>query len=329
RTLFVLTKQEIKAIEKLISKLQLDKLNTDESKIRALEIFMKTNINNKGAGDNLTVDKMLELKNGDENNVQKLYVGAAQMLNIPVEVIVTCNRMKRKFDGDFPSWNSLQEYLLYFPSIGKYLSSNNYSSRLGFPPPELIGNKALFIKETQIGDLKTAVTKIKTVAPPEVSKSYNNINSSVVFDSKSFTPTIKMKQEFMGYCGYYTQPYIPYMDDAKKKEFLESMAQFIGKGVIVKSSKMTGGEENDILVNPLVIDCVLEAPQLIENANNKYLFKVGELIGPQEEMYQEKKRQADADIQYMHSYTRVLEIKIPSGYKIKNLDDINIDKKFI
>src|ERR1019366_10663356 len=90
RTLFVLTKQEIKAIEKLISKLQLDKLNTDESKIRALEIFMKTNINNKGAGDNLTVDKMLELKNGDENNLQKLYVGAAQMLNIPVEVIVTC-----------------------------------------------------------------------------------------------------------------------------------------------------------------------------------------------------------------------------------------------
>lgn len=328
-SLFVFTKPELKAVEKLISKLQINSLNSDEAKIRALEMFMKNNINNKEAvGDNFTIDKMLELKYGDETNFQKFYVASAQILNIPVEVVITSNRMKRKFDGDFATWSSLQEFLVYYPSIGSYLSSTNYYSRLGFPAPEFTGNKGLFIKETVVGDIKAAVSKVKMINPPEVNKSYNNLTSSVVFDPNTFTPVITTKQEFVGYCAYYTQPTIPYLDDNQKKEFLENMTQFIGKGIIVKSSKMTGGEPKDILVNPLVIDCVVEAPQLIENAANKYIFKVGELIGPQEEMYQEKKRQTDAEPYYTHSYTRLLEIKIPSGYQIKNLKDIVIDKKF-
>jgi 3-deoxy-D-manno-octulosonate 8-phosphate phosphatase KdsC-like HAD superfamily phosphatase len=327
KALFQFTKQETKAVDKLISKLGINKLGSDELKIQALERFMKSNIANKETNEYVTIDKMLDLKYGGETCLQKFYIASAQALNIPLEVVVTCNRMDRKFDGDFPSWNNSQDYLIYYPSIGKYLSSSNYYSRLGFPPPQLTGNKGLFIKETQIGDLKTSVSKVKIIEAPAAGKSHSNINSLVSFDASSFTPIVNMKQEFTGYCAFYTQPAIPYMDDKQKKEYLDEMGQFIGKGVTVKSINMTGGEPNDILAVPLTVDCVVEAPQLIENAGGKYIFKVGDLIGPQEEMYQEKKRLTDGDIYYTHSFNRTLEIKIPAGYKIKNLNDIKIDKK--
>ena len=271
--LFTFSKPETKAMEKLIAKLELDKIKTDELKIAALEQFMKANINLKEAEENSTVDKMLDIKYGNETSFQKIYIGVAKLLNIPVEIVLTTDRMKRKFDSNFQSWNSLQEYLTYFPSFGKYLSADNYSSRLGFPPPELTGNKGLFIKETEVGDLKAGVSKIKTIETPNFANSYNNNTASVVFNEENFTPSINIKQEFMGYCAYYMQPGLQYSDANQKKEFLDNMAKITGKETIVKSSDMQGITNNDVLINPLVITSVVEAPHLIENAGNKYFFK--------------------------------------------------------
>ena len=55
------------------------------------------------------------------------------------------------------------------------------------------------------------------------------------------------------------------------------------------------------------------------------LFKLGELIGSQEQMYQEKPRQLPAEVQYAHVLERKISFDIPAGYNIKNLNDIKID----
>lgn len=327
KAFYSFTKQELKAVSKLISTLGIKKLETDDQKIRAFETYMKTNINNKATGEKLSLDQVLARKNGSENDLQRIYMAAANVLKIPFETVITLDRMNRKFDEDFPSWNSLQEFLIYFPTLDKYLSATNYLSRLGFPPPELVGNKGLFISETEIGKIKTAITKVKELEAPDIANSYNNINTTVKFEPEVFTPKIKMKHEFMGYSAYYTQTTLPYLDDKQKKEFLDEMAKFIGEETIVKSAELTGENQEDILVKPLIINCEVEAPQLVQSTNDKFLFRVGGLIGPQEEMYQEKERQTDAEIHYTHSYTRILEINIPQGYRVANLDDLNINKK--
>ncbi|MCW3072475.1 MAG: hypothetical protein JWO44_2365 [Bacteroidetes bacterium] len=324
--IFNFQKGELKAMDKLISKLGVNSMKTDEEKIRAVEMFMKTNINM--TGENVPIDKMLDVKYGDDFAMQRLYVGVAKALGMPVEVVLTTDRMNRKFDSNFPSWNNLREYLLYFPAIDKYLSCSNYSSRLGFPPPELTNNKGLFIKETELGDLKTGISKIKSIEAPVYTNSYNNLTESVVFNSETFTPTINIKQEYMGYPAYYIQPAVFYMEAAQKTELMDNLSKFIGKETIVKSNKSSGTDKAEILSKPFVVESVVETPQLIENAGNKYLFKVGALIGPQEELYQDKARQSDAEITYTHSFGRNIEIKIPQGYKIKNPEDINIKKEY-
>ena len=326
--LFTFTKQELKAVDKLISKLSLEKLKTDDAKILTLEQWVKTNIGKKETNDASGVDKMLDVKYGSDINLQKLYIAAAEQLKIPVEAVLTCDRTKRKFDSTFPSYNNLQEFLIYYPSMGKYLSSSDYSSRLGFPPPELAGNKGLFIKETTVGDLKTGVSKVKNIDFTPFGLSHNNIDAKVEFNADNFTPVINYTQDFLGYPAYYVQPEVPYMDDGQRKQFLDEMAKMPGKETVVKSVKMTGDKNTDVMVNALVVESMIETPQLVENAGNKILFKVGELIGPQEELYQDKKRQLDGEIRYAHSFGRTIEIKIPKGYKVKNPDDIKLDKRY-
>jgi len=325
--LFNLEKKEIKAVDKLVSKLSLKNLSSDEQKVHKLDQFLKTNINYKEVQGTISVDKMMDLKYGDAVSFIKTYIGACKTLNIPIEVVLTTDRFDRKFDGTFSTWNNLQEYLLYFPSTGKYLSPTVFTSRLGFPSPECTGNKGLFIKETQIGDIKAPVSKVKYIEPATFDVSSSNITANVVIDNTSFMPSVSMKQEMKGYSAFYTQPILPYLDEAQNKEMMNDLAKTIGKESILKSYKASGTEIEDALVKPLIIESELDAPQLIENAGNKYLFKVGQLIGPQVELYQEKARQSDADIDYNHSFTRILEIKIPDGYKIKNPDDINIKKE--
>ena len=63
----------------------------------------------------------------------------------------------------------------------------------------------------------------------------------------------------------------------------------------------------------------------INKAGSKYLFKIGELIGPQVEMYQEGERQFDIDTDFNHLYHRVLTIEAPEGFVFKNLDDLVMD----
>ena len=63
-------------------------------------------------------------------------------------------------------------------------------------------------------------------------------------------------------------------------------------------------------------------------AVNLLLFKVGELIGSQVQMYQEKTRQLPADVQYPHVLYRKIKFEIPEGYTIKNLNDLNIDIQY-
>ena len=76
---------------------------------------------------------------------------------------------------------------------------------------------------------------------------------------------------------------------------------------------------------PLIIGGTIHTGEPIERAGNKILLKLGELIGRQEEMYQEKPRQLPADVGYAHILERKINFEIPAGYNIKNPEALNMD----
>jgi hypothetical protein len=75
---------------------------------------------------------------------------------------------------------------------------------------------------------------------------------------------------------------------------------------------------------PFILSAVVKASELMERAGNKLIIKIGDIIGPQVEMYQEKPRQFPMEIDYPHVLERHIRFTIPEGYGIKNPDDIKI-----
>ena len=79
---------------------------------------------------------------------------------------------------------------------------------------------------------------------------------------------------------------------------------------------------------PLTIHIKTKSGELIEQAGNKLLVKIGMAIGPQVEMYQEKPRQQPVGLDYGHVEERTIDFIIPQGYTISNLNDLKIKQVY-
>ena len=77
---------------------------------------------------------------------------------------------------------------------------------------------------------------------------------------------------------------------------------------------------------PFIATCTSSNQKLTERVGATYLFKLGQVIGRQEEMYQQGKRQTDIDVPFMHVYIRKITVNLPAGYTLKNTDKIDINK---
>jgi hypothetical protein len=89
------------------------------------------------------------------------------------------------------------------------------------------------------------------------------------------------------------------------------------------------GSRIDIGVRPIIFDVTLTANSLVESAGNDFILYIGKTIGTQSEMYQTSKRKLPVDIEFIHAFSRKIEFKIPEGYKVSNLEDINMKVEMV
>ena len=79
-----------------------------------------------------------------------------------------------------------------------------------------------------------------------------------------------------------------------------------------------------MLNKPYIFEGDAEVNSLLENAGNKILLKIGQIIGSQVEMYQDTARKYGVENAYNHSYKRIINLTIPIGYEISNINDLNM-----
>ena len=290
-----LSKKTKNALKRLIRELKLEENADLDTKIRAIENYIKTNIfAAEFSSDKLSnLDSIIEEKVASESGLIKLYIAIFNELNIKHNMVFTCSRKFMHFDKEFEANIFLQDIIIYFPKTKKYLAPNENESRYGFPPGYLTDTYGLFIKQVKVGDFVSAVGKIKKIKPVDASHSTDNMIINVNFDSDDISTTyINLKRSMSGYYG---------MENDK--------------------SELFG-------IKPIVFDIDFTSDAFVEKAGKKYLFKVGELIGSQMELYQEKERVLSLENEFQRSYERTINITIPEGYTIANLDEINIDNEF-
>jgi len=318
-------------INDFIKELELDKNVDEETIIRKVDFYIKTTIYSQDvySDDLQDLGFILTNKMASESGTLKLYIAVLKTLNVNPQIVLTTDRNELKFDPKFEANNFLTDFLLYFSKSKKYLSPNASGTRFGFPMPYVTDNYGLFIKEVTVGDYKSAVGKIKYIEPVKVEKTVDTMDVLIDFDKENLTEnTVHFDRSFSGYYAMNIQPFMHLIQGEQRDELVDDFIKNITDDLEITSRKIVNGESELFGIKPLqfVVDFTTEA--FVEKAGRKYLFKLGDLIGQQVQLYQEKKRVLSLEEQFHRSYFRTLTINIPEDYKITNLEDINIDNSY-
>jgi hypothetical protein len=321
-------KKERKLAEKVVDTMKLDKLS-EEDKIRKIESAIKSSVAMREdvQGDQYrSLADILKSHVSDEVGMLKLYHLLLDAAKINHEIVLTTSRFDRPFDGDFESWVFLQKYLFYFPETGQYIAPTEILSRYRFPPADWICQQGLFIHGVALGDFNTGVGTVKDIACNDYKLSMNDIFADTKFDLDMGVVNLHFKQTMTGYEAYNNgQGIYSYLSDDEKKQFGESVFKQTFPDAKPTNVKISGYKEPDLLRKPFVIEADFSTNSVLEKAGNKYLFKIGELIGPQSELYRDSVRHAPIENHNNHGYHRELAFEIPAGYKVTNLDAANMD----
>ena len=326
-----ISKKTQKGLEKFLTEAIGNIRNNEEATVRNLEYFIKNNVyytqgNSPGLSD---LDEILEKKVASSTGLLKLYAATLTALNVKHEMVLTTDRQELKFDPQFEAGNFLSDVLLYFPDFKTYLAPTDTDSRYGFPPSYFTDNYGLFIKKVSLGGLTSGLGRVDYIDPVTADKTFDKMLINVDFDAEDLS-TLKVKLD-RGINGYYAMNIHPFMNLIKeddKIELIENFARNLDEGAEIISREVLNSDPALFGIKPLRFVLDFKSDAFIEKAGNRYIFKVGELIGRQVELYQEKERVLPLEEQFHRSYYRTITINLPSGYQIANPDDLNINNSF-
>jgi hypothetical protein len=320
-----ITKADQKVFDKIIKEIYLPKDASTDDKIWKIDNYLKTNIQIEENGDQSdAAADIYATKQASDFGMIRLYAALFEKLGIDYNIVLTCDRTICKFDKEFESYRNITDYLMYFPTTEKFLTPSKYAYRYGLVPYQFTDNYGVFIKETSLGDFKTGVGKVKYIPPSAYKETYSNLDMKVTISDSVDDVIIDTKDAGFGHYAIYTQPYIRLINETNLKNYIETILknQMNSIEILDWKTENTGTEAVGKL--PFILISKSRNNALIEKAGNNYLFKVGELIGPQMEMYSEEERKLPLYSDYKRQYIRHIEVTLPNGYLVKNLSDINI-----
>lgn len=303
----------------------------EEAAIRKLEFFIKNNVYyTEGNADELgDLNSVLEKKVANETGIVKLYAAALTALDIKHELVLTCDRQDLKFDKDFEATNFLQDFMIYFPKKKKYLSPVERASRYGFPPAYLTDTYGLFIKKVTVGTLTSGLGQISYIDPVKADHTRDEMLVEVEFSPEDLSNVnVHLDRGLSGYYGMYIHPFMNLVQEKDKNELIESFALNLDEAAEITKKDLINQDPELFGLKPLQFVLDFKSDAFMEKAGEKYLFKIGELIGRQIELYQEKERKLPLENEFQRSYYRTIKVKIPAGYQISNLEDLNIHNTF-
>ncbi len=319
-------------IKKFIEEATKSKDLDEESLIRKLEFYIKNNIyiTDDNSDNFKDLNEVINKKIANETGLIKLYTSIFKSLNIKHEIVITSDRQDLKFDKNFEANNFLTDFLIYFNKTKSYLSPTESESRYGFPPAYLTDNYGLFIKEVKIGDFVSGLGKIKYIHPIKADRTEDKMILDIDFEKDNISKChVKLDRSMSGYYAMYLQPFIHLIKDENRDELIEGFAKNINEDLNITSKEIINADPKLFGIKPLRFILDFNSEVFTEKAGKKYLFKAGELIGQQMQLYQEKERVLPVESEFTRSYYRTINIKIPEGYKVANLDDINIKNTYI
>lgn len=323
--LTTVSKEDQKAVNKLVKVLNDDPAEHLETRIKKIEAKIKSSIQvSEGREESLgEIASILKVKLASHQGMTRLFLAVFNSLNIQCTPVLTCSRESIKFDAEFDTWAYLDDYVLHFPETKKFLSPYVFECRYPLIPPDFTAQKGLFMQPFTSGNTISALSVIGEIPAVDYSYNIDNLDLDIRFDGDLSTNEIRQAREFGGYNAAYFTPYYDIMSNDQKQEMIDQLTKQTAPDAAI--TKWTAGPATDSQSNNFMVAVDFRSSHFVERAGSRILFKVGELIGPQIEMYRENDRTVAVENDFNRMYNRVIRIHLPAGYKVKNADDLIID----
>lgn len=313
--------KERKAVKKFLQQAGVAADEPEERKIRKIESAIKGSITlykQETSEKGWRLENVINKKAATESSMVRLFANCFEMAGVKHELGMAPDRSQRTLDEDFENWSSLEHYVFYFPNQQKYLSPASVYIRYPFTITDIVENKALFCKITKLGNMTTAIADIRVVPAIATEESQHNIDATITFD-EAMEATTRMKVSFTGYSAMGMREYAVLLPKDKLKDLVQSICGLSEKPEQLLEYDVTGAEFDNYFDNvPLVMSARINSPQLTEKAGSRYILKIGDVIGRQQELYQDAERHLPIDVTYPHLLNRIITIVVPNGYKILN-----------
>lgn len=320
---------EQQAVKGLLKDLKVKKLETPEEQFAFVEHHIKSNfyIDDNASESADQVDNVIKNQYSTERGFTRLFVAVLDELDIEHEIVLTSDRSESvRFDGDFESWNYLSDYFIYLTRADKFMAPYHFEFRLGLWPAAFSATEGLFIKQSTFEGTSVPVAQIKKLLEMPYTVNYDQLEVNVNFSDDLSENTIEVKRAYNGYEGQVIKSIAQRANAEQKEEFLESLLQYIGPNTTFKEKAFTAENlEYDTWSDYIRIQGTFDSKEFIEQAGDIILFKAGDLIGRQSELYQENERQNLIENDYNRGYLRTIQVEIPEGYSIQNPQDIDMD----
>lgn len=267
------------------------------------------------------IDYILKNRSSSDYGIIKAYAHFLKALNIEYEIVITANRYEHKFDTEFYNPNSLREFLIYLPRLKQYISPDRIDYRVSEAPTTILGNNGLFINyELQyyfkkIGQDDPNYSKIKRIMDISFSDDFDKV-------------IVNEDQEYTGHWGFQNRAFMALTTGQQKADFEDYLTGSGIEGKNVKKFELGNTEMNQTKYNlPYTVKSTIESSALLEEAGESFLFQVGQVIGTQSELYQERERIYPIEMQYPNEYNYTITVDIPNGYTLEGLESLIINKK--
>ena len=324
--IYSLAKDESKAADKLLREAKVP-AGDPETRVRALENYLKTSFNLAEGGET-NVARIVATRNASEMGLTRLFAALLRRLKIEHELVVTTDRSDVPFDETFDTWNYLDNYAFYFPETKQLLAPARPDFSYGMVPAGWAANKGLFVRTVKLGSKESAVGEVREIPTLAAEQSPNDLDIKVKFAPELDKALVDVHQVLGGYHAQVIQPFFSLIPEEKRTEILQSLVKSSVPDATFKSVKVTNGEAGlSPLTKPFLVDASVESAALLNKAGQRYLFKIGDLLGPQSELYQTEARQYDVENDFNRRYNRIITVELPAGYRVRNLQDLNADVK--
>lgn len=240
-----------------------------------------------------------------------------------VELAFTISNEFRKFDPDFESPANCVRMLIYLPEVKYFVSAEHLTLKSGYYETNTFGQNGLFVKQTCIGEFCSGIGYIGYIPENRADDSVHDMDLDISLSSDLSSANINFVYSMSGYHAAELQPIYELIDADNQKILQKELVQGFAGNYLTADIQVENGTRKDAFDKPFILRGQVSTSSMVESAGNKILFKVGELIGEQYELYNEDGvRNLPIENDYNRVYTRHIKFKVPEGYQIMNLNEL-------